>query len=87
VWFFCTHAALGYRDPEVIRSYLRAIGEERERMPDPFGIRGQGEAVAYLYDLSDPRYLAATTWDGHQFPKPTTGARRVLCDGTRVGAE
>jgi hypothetical protein len=87
VWFFYTHAALGYQEPEVIRSYLRSIGDERDRIPAPFGARGQREAAAYLYDLSDQGRLAATTWDRHQVPKTTTGAPRVLCDGTRVGAE
>lgn len=87
VWFFYTHSAPGYREPEVIRSYFRTIGEERDRIPDPFDNRGQAEAAAYLYDLSDRTHLAATTWDRHQFPKPTTGAPRILCDGTRVGTK
>lgn len=84
VWFFYTHAALGYREPAVIRSYLEAIGEERDRIPDPFGTRGQGEAAAYLYDLSDPRRLTSDSWDRHRFPELFSGGRRVLCDGTVI---
>ena len=84
VWFFYTHGAEGYREPEVIRSYLETIGSERDRIPDPFGSRGQSEAAAYLYDLSDPNRLAAETWQTHRFPDPTTGGPRVLCDGTWI---
>jgi hypothetical protein len=85
VWFFYTHAALGYREPEVIRSYLSAIGEERDRIPDPYGSREQAEAAAYLYDLSNPTRLAATTWDTHQYPDPVVDSVRILCDGTQLG--
>ena len=87
VWFFYTHSALGYREPLVIRSYFSAIGTERDRIPDPYGLKGQSEAAAYLYDLSDPQRLASTTWDTHQFPEPTTGEERILCDGTRIDKE
>jgi hypothetical protein len=87
VWFFYTHSALGYREPEVIRSYLSAIGTERDRIPDPFGLKGQSEAAAYLYDLSDPQRLTSAAWDTHQFPELTTGGGRILCDGTRIGEE
>jgi hypothetical protein len=85
VWFFYTHAALGYREPEVIRSYLGSIGDEHDRIPDPYGSRGQGEAAAYLYDLSNPIRLAATTWQTHQFPDPVVDPERTLCDGTQIG--
>jgi Dolichyl-phosphate-mannose-protein mannosyltransferase len=84
VWFFYTHSGLGYREPAVIRSYLAAIGTERERIPDPFGGKDQSEAAAYLYDLSDPVRLAAGTAADHRFPEPRTGRPRVLCDGTRL---
>jgi hypothetical protein len=87
VWFFYTHAALGFREPEVIRSYLGTVGKELDRIPDPFGARGQIEAAAYLYDLSDPIRLAAATWDTHQFPDPVTGEPRDLCDGRRVAGK
>jgi hypothetical protein len=87
VWFFYTHSALGYREPEVIRSYFSAIGTERDHIPDPYGLKGQSEAAAYLYDLSDPQRLASATWSTHKFPEPTTGAARILCDGTRIGAK
>lgn len=72
------------REPVVIRSYLAAIGTERERIPDPFGGKDQSEAAAYLYDLSDPVRLAAGTAADHRFPEPRTGRPRVLCDGTRL---
>lgn len=84
VWLFYTHAAEGYREPAVIRSYLETIGTERDRIPDPFGSLGQSEAAAYLYDLSDPGRLAAATWTTHRFPEPTTGGPRILCDGTWI---
>jgi hypothetical protein len=87
VWFFYTHSAAGYGEPEIIRSYLRTIGEERDRIPDPFDARGQAEAAAYLYDLSDRKHLGATTWKSHRYPQPKTRAPRVRCDGTRVGAD
>lgn len=58
VWLFYTH---GYPcEPEAIRSYLSAIGSESEGILDPYGLRGQRAAAAYLYDLSDPRKLART---------------------------
>ncbi len=85
VWFFYTHAALGYREIEVIRSYFETIGTERDQIPDPFGVRGQGAAAAYLYDLSDPKRLSAATWESHVFPELTSGGPCVFCDGTRIG--
>jgi len=54
-------------------------------VPDPFGLKGQWEAAAYLYDLSDPARLAATSAEAHHYPEPTTGEGRILCDGTRLG--
>jgi Dolichyl-phosphate-mannose-protein mannosyltransferase len=84
VWFFFTHAALGYREPELIRSYFEAIGLERDRVPDPFGDRGQAEAAAQLYDLSDPGRLSAATAETYDYPDPKSGGPRVLCDGTRL---
>jgi two-component system sensor histidine kinase RegB len=45
VWFFHTHAALGYREPEVIRSYLATMGVLRDSIPDPYGLTGQREAA------------------------------------------
>lgn len=84
VWFFYSHAALGFREPEVIRSYLTSIGEESEHIADPTGATGQAEAAAYLYDLSNPTRLGAATSESHRYPDPVTGGRRDLCDGTRA---
>jgi hypothetical protein len=86
LWFFFTHAALGYREPQVIRSYLAAIGTERDRIPDPFVNSGQEEAAAYLFDLSDPVRLATTTADTFEHGPVHTGGTRILCDGTRIAA-
>jgi hypothetical protein len=86
VWFFYTHSALGYREPQVIRSYFETIGVERDRIPDPYGLKGQREAAAYLYDLSEETRLAATTADAYQHPEVATGDLRILCDGTRLEA-
>jgi hypothetical protein len=75
VWFFYTH---GYPcQPEAIRSYLEVIGIELERIEDPFRLRGQRAAEAYLYDLSDPRRLARTDAETHPFEAPTIVSRRV----------
>jgi hypothetical protein len=75
VWFFYTH---GYPcQPEAILSYLDVIGIERERIEDPFRLRGQRAAEAYLYDLSDPRRLARTDAETHPFEAPTIVARKV----------
>jgi len=87
VWFVYSHAARGFRDPEVIRSYLETIGWERARIPDPYGQKGQGEAAAYLYDLSDPIRLASVTSETHRFPDPPTDGPRDLCKGTRTDRE
>jgi hypothetical protein len=88
VWFFYTHSASGYREPEVIRSYFETIGTERERITGPSSIEyGQCEAVALLYDMSDPTRLAASTWDTYQFPDTRTGETRILCDGTQVNGK
>lgn len=65
VWFFHTH---GYPcEPEAIRSYLAAIGIERDAIPDPFGLRGQREAAAYLYDLGDPGRLERADAESYSF--------------------
>ncbi|MGH7567303.1 MAG: hypothetical protein ACREK2_10780 [Gemmatimonadota bacterium] len=69
VWFFYTH---GFPcEPEAIKSYLEAIGTELDRIEDPFGFRGQREAAAYLYDLSDPGRLAQADAETHPFPAAT----------------
>lgn len=69
VWFFHTH---GFPcEPEAIRSYLEAIGTELDRIEDPHGLRGQREAEAYLYDLSDPGRLAHADAETHPFPAAT----------------
>ena len=72
VWLFYTH---GYPcEPEAIRSYLAAIGAEREGIVDPFGLRGQRAAAAYLYDLADPRKLARSDAATHPI-EAATGER------------
>jgi hypothetical protein len=69
VWFFHTH---GFPcEPEAIRSYLEAIGTELAKIEDPFGLRGQREAAAYLYDLSDPGRLTQADAETHPFPAAT----------------
>ena len=84
VWFFVTH---GFPcEPEAIRSYLEAIGRERERIEDPYGNRGQRAAAAYLFDLSDPVRLARADAETHPHPRATTIAdsRVEGCGYTRV---
>jgi hypothetical protein len=75
VWFFYTHGFPCHA--EAIRSYLDAIGIERERIEDPFGFRDQRAAEAYLYDLSDPRRLARTDAETHSFEAATVVAGKV----------
>ena len=66
VWFFHTH---GYPcEPDAIRSYLEAIGTELDRIEDPYGLVGQRETAAYLYDLSDPERLAGADAETHSYP-------------------
>ena len=75
VWFFHTH---GFPcEPEAIKSYLEAIGTELDRIEDPFGFRGQREAAAYLYDLSDPGRLAQADAETHPFPAATGSSWRT----------
>lgn len=87
VWFFYTHSAVGYREPQTIRSYLQRIGTEQERIAGPSSAPGQCEAVALRFDLSDSTRLATATWDTYQFPDTSTGGTRILCDGTRVSGK
>lgn len=79
VWFFHTH---GWPcEPEAIRSYLDAIGTELDRIGDPFGLTGQRETAAYLYDLSDPARLARADAATHPYP----AARMTADDVTGCG--
>jgi len=88
VWFLYTHSAVGYREPEVIRSYFETIGTERERIAALSSVKeGQCEAVALMYDLSDPTRLTASTWSTYQFSDTRTGGVRILCDGTPVSGK
>lgn len=82
VWFFHTH---GYPcEPEAIRSYLDAIGTELDRVEDPYGLRGQRETAAYLYDLSDPARLASAEAETHSYPVAHgAGWRRQGCGYNR----
>jgi uncharacterized membrane protein len=84
VWFFSTHAALGYREPEVIRAYLATIGTLRYDIADPFGASGQEAATAALFDLSDPARLRTATAETFVHEPVATGGPRILCDGTRL---
>jgi len=75
VWFFHTH---GFPcEPEAIRSYLEAIGTELDRIEDPHGLRGQREAAANLYDLSNPGRLARADAETHPFPTATGATWRT----------
>jgi len=87
VWFFYTHSAVGYREPEGIRSYFETIGTEHERITSPSVADAQCYAVALLYDLSDTTRLAASKWDTYPVSDTRTGGLRILCDGTRVSGK
>ena len=66
VWFVHTH---GWPcEPEAIRSYLDAIGTELDRIEDPYGLTGQRETAAYLYDLSDAARLSRADAETHPYP-------------------
>ncbi len=87
VWFFYTHSAVGYREPEVIRSYFETIGTEHERITRPSVENAQCDTVALLYDLSDTTRLAASKWDTYPFSDTRTGGLRILCDGTGINGK
>lgn len=82
VWFFHTH---GYPcEPDAIRSYLDAIGTALERIEDPYGLVGQRETAAFLYDLSNPERLAKADAETHSFPVARgIGWRTEGCGYTR----
>jgi hypothetical protein len=82
VWFFHSH---GYPcEPEAILSYLEAIGTQLDRIEDPYGLVGQREAAAYLYDLSDPERLAGADAETHSYPVARgTGWRTQGCEYSR----
>ncbi len=84
VWFTYTHAALGFREPEMIRSYLSTIGVLRERIDDPQGLTGQRAAAADLYDLSDETRLASASVEEFDGQPERTGGPGTFCDGTRL---
>jgi hypothetical protein len=66
LWIFYTHAVPCQQ--QLIRSYLETIGVEIERIEDPYGLGGKSEAVAHLYDLSDPGRLSRAS--ASTFPVP-----------------
>lgn len=68
VWFIYTQM-LSYKAPKDIISYLEEIGVRLELLRDPFGSDGQGDAAAYLFDLSDPERLQRASADS--FPLVT----------------
>lgn len=69
-WIFYTHTTPCHQ--ALIRSYLDTIGQEVERIPDPYGLEGKSEAAAYLYDLSDPGRLMRA--NASSFPAPESMA-------------
>ena len=75
VWFVYTQGALGWKEP----------GLEKDRIPDPFGLSGEREAAAVLYDLSDPARLSAARAETHVLDQVPHGMR-TPCDGTRLEA-
>ena len=82
VWFFHTH---GYPcEPDAIRSYLEAIGIELDRIEDPYGLNGQRESAAYLFDLSNAGRLAGADAETHSYPAALgTGWRTQGCGYSR----
>jgi len=60
VWFIYT-MMLRYEAPKDIIAYLEEIGTRLEVLTGPFDSEGQGEAAAYLFDLSDPERLQLAT--------------------------
>ena len=83
VWFFHTH---GFPcEPEAIRSYLDAIGIELDRIEDPYGLTGQRETAAFLYDLSDPERLARADAATHPYPAARLPGRYATGCGYRRG--
>jgi hypothetical protein len=85
VCFVYTHGALGWSEPESIRSYLEAIGVEKDRISEPAGLRDEREAAAILYDLSDSVRLSAARAETYPLPQ-VPREMRTLCDGTRLEA-
>jgi len=63
VWFIYTQM-LNYKAPKDVVAYLEEIGVQLEQLDGPFNSEGQGEAAAYLFDLSDPERLQRATADG-----------------------
>jgi hypothetical protein len=68
VWFFWVR--LDRDEPALIRSYLKTIGHEVERIPD----KDPGSTGAVLYDLSDTEQSAQVSADS--FVLPNVQARR-----------
>ena len=66
LWLFFTQSH--GEETVVLRSYLRAIGHERDAVVDPAGYRGETETAAYLFDLSDAGRWGAATADSFLTP-------------------
>lgn len=62
-WVFLTNN-VRCRAPQ-IRSYLETIGTEVDVIEDPHGVTGMHEALAHLYDLSDPDRLSRSSAETH----------------------
>ena len=60
VWFVYSHVLPKYRELELVQGYCETIGTVAEVVQDP---TGQGEAGAWLIDLSDPARLSRATVD------------------------
>ena len=53
VWYVFTQWTPSQPYPDSVKSYLgNVIGKEIDRVPDPYGLEGEQEAAAHLYDLS-----------------------------------
>lgn len=53
VWFIFTQWTPSQPYPDSIKSYMgKVIGKEIDRIADPYGLTGEQEAAAHLYDLS-----------------------------------
>ncbi|MGD8279320.1 MAG: glycosyltransferase family 39 protein [Gemmatimonadota bacterium] len=51
VWFFFTQWTPGLPWPDTAQAFLANVGREAERIDDPYGLTGQSDAAAILYEL------------------------------------
>jgi hypothetical protein len=90
VWIVATHARMEAAELKAITGYLDAIG----RRVDAIEVRSTSNmastgAYAYLYDLSDPNRLGASSSDGYPVPGSAAdeGFARWGCYGTQSALE